>query len=250
MRRFICMIKLKLQGWRAPAALLMLTLFARALVVDAAVSATPDPVEATILDTATGAVCDERAPSTGRPGGVVFAAADPGMPLSITSLEVHFAAERDWAWDEIRVRAEFQDSAEPRMTSGAAIQARTIREISLGARPFADRRVNTETLRFGQPVTLTAAAFHAVVLSLEGRRNGVWMDANMITPCLRLGARFGPDSAGRGQQDTDADSVVMLKVFGVWLSPPPTLPPIPKPTATPTPVPLATAMVFVPAVWR
>lgn len=248
MRRFIRMIKLKLQGWRAPAALLMLTLFARALVVDAAVSATPDPVEATILDTATGAVCDERAASTSRSGGVVFAAADPGMPLAITSLEIHFAAER--AWDEVRVRAEFQDSAEPRMTPGAAIQARTIREISLGARPFADRRVNTETLRLEQPVTLTAAAFHAVVLSLEGRRNGVWTDTSMLSPCLRLGARIGPDSAGRGQQDSDADSAVMLKIFGVWLSPPPTLPPIPKPTATPTPVPLATAMVFVPAVWR
>jgi hypothetical protein len=240
------MIKLKLQGWRAPAALLMLTLFARALVVDAAVSATPDPVEATILDTATGAVCDERAASTSRSGGVVFAAADPGMPLAITSLEIHFAAER--AWDEVRVRAEFQDSAEPPMTPGAAIQARTIREISLGARPFADRRVNTETLRLEQPVTLTAAAFHAVVLSLEGRRNGVWTDASMLSPCLRLGARIGPDSAGRGQQDTDADSAVMLKIFG-WLSPPPTRHRS-QADGDPTPVPLATAMVFVLAVWR
>lgn len=244
------MIKLTLRRWHTLAALLSVTAFARALPLDAAVSSALDPYEATVFDTATGATCAQAQAASGTTRRIGLAAIDPGAPLAVTSLEIYFISATGQAWEDVRVRAQFWDGLNPSTGGISELPASETREVSLGARQFPARSINVETVRFGQPVTLTSAALHAFSLSLQGRLEGTWIDTDALIPCLRSDAQSGSEKAVQSDDVMDAGGVVMLKVSAAWLSPPPTLPPIPKPTGTPTPVPPPALMAFVPAVQR
>ncbi len=241
------MVKLKLRRWHALAVMLSLMMCAQTLPLDAADSPASEPDEATLLDTATGATCDPRSAIIGQDRGVPFIVSGSAMSLAVTALEIHFVAATDQSWEDVRVQVQFRDGSETGTRALSALPVQANREVSLGPRQSFTLGANQETVRFQEPVTLAAASAHVVGFSLVGKQNGVWLDVGtLLTPCLRSGPLIEPGLSG----DMDGDAVMMLKVFGVWLTPPPTLPPIPKPTDTPTPAPPLAPSTYIPVAQR
>lgn len=100
----------------------------------------------------------------------------------------------------------------------------------------------------GMLLSSTAPEVHFV--ALQDTLNGERMDTPMLIPCPVSEAPSGVGAASTSLSAVDEEGAAMVMIFAAWLSPPPTLPPLPKPTATPTPAPPLAVMAFVPAVSR
>ena len=172
------------------AALLTISLLGRAVSLDASVASGPGSGDVTVLDTASGATCTYTSASPRTHFGLPFAAADPGVALAITGMEVHFVSVTGQAWEKVRIRAQFWEYMNPGLDPLFVTAAGPLQEISIGARQFITRNAYSETIQFSQPITFETSSYHGLALSIQGQVNGQYVDTDALTPCLRLGTPF------------------------------------------------------------
>jgi hypothetical protein len=244
------MIKFTFRWWHALAALLAVAVCARAVPLDAAVSAAAEPDQAILLAIASGARCEASPASSGLQRSGVFAVADSALPLVVTAIDADFVSDSVQAWADRRVRVSFRDIPDPSANDLSEHPEGATREAPHGTGRITLRSANAATVRFQQPVTLTGASRYAVSLSLMDEAGGVWMDTLVFGACRQPEAPWGGRAAGITPDVEDVKGILTLKIYGAWLSPPPTLPPIPKPTDTPTPAPPVSIMAYIPVVRR
>lgn len=172
------------------AALLTISLLGRAVSLDASVASGPGSGDVTVLDTASGATCTYTSAIPRTHFGLPFAAADPGVALAITGMEVHFVSVTGQAWENVRIRAQFWEYMNPGLDPLFVTAAGPLQEISIGARQFITRNAYSETIQFSQPITFETSSYHGLALSIQGQVNGQYVDTDALTPCLRLGTPF------------------------------------------------------------
>ena len=261
--------------WLALAALFVSLFVGRMDFLDAAVQQGPGPGEVTVLDTVTGATCTYTSATPRTILGLPIAVADPGVPLAITGMEVHFVSVTGQAWEDVRIRAQFWDYMNPGLDPIFVEPAGTVQEVSIGARQFITRNAYTETIHFSRPITFETTSFHGVAINVQGRVNGQYVDTDSLTPCLRLGAPFAVGSVALTPVDygyyrnvydralygmdpfnflqaewrsMGSYTALMLKLYAQ--GPIPTATPTPTSTPTPTPGPPLNPRVFVPVIER
>lgn len=175
------------------AALFTLSVLGRAQSISASNVAGPGPGDVTVLDTASGVTCTYTSATPRTHIGLPIAVADPGVPLAISGAEVHFVALGNQTLEDVRIRAQFWEYMNPGLDPLFSIKAGPIQEVSIGARNYVTGTY-VETIRFNTPVTFQTTSYHGLVLNIQGRINGEYVDSDSLTPCLRLGAPFAVGS--------------------------------------------------------
>jgi hypothetical protein len=143
-----------------------------------------------VLDTASGVTCTYTSSTPRTYIGLPIAVANPGAPLAITGIEAHFVSVTGQAWEDVRIRVQFWEYMNPGLNPLFSGPAGPAQEISIGARQFVAMNTYSETIRFSRPITFATTGFHGVVLNIQGKLNGQYVDTDALTPCMRLNAPF------------------------------------------------------------